>query len=181
MLIYPNIVNMLGEMTIDVNAMCLDRTQTYILMIEQRMVGRSPRRVVNTATYPGSFQYRLVQTATCMVLNPSIARCNVPRIYDWGTKTVYFQPQTGKANDEKAYVGYVYFGTNNVPDMLKPTDVCFSPSNTGPDAIGYRKHIRLVQEPHTLPGTFHGHLRIDKFHFRSCLCPGILGTSPIPT
>ena len=38
MLIYPNIVNMLGEMTIDVNAMCLDRTQTYILMIEQRMV-----------------------------------------------------------------------------------------------------------------------------------------------
>lgn len=38
MLIYPNIVNMLGEMTIDINAMCLDRTQTYILMIEQRMV-----------------------------------------------------------------------------------------------------------------------------------------------
>ncbi|KAH7729325.1 AMOP domain-containing protein [Aphelenchoides avenae] len=92
MLIYPNIVNMLGEMTIDVNAMCLDRTQTYILMIEQRM------------------------SATCMVLNPSIARCNVPRIYDWGTKTVYFQPQTGKANDEKAYVGYVYF----VPPTLDP-------------------------------------------------------------
>jgi hypothetical protein len=34
----------------------------------------------------------------------------LPRIYDWGTKTVYFQPQTGKAMDEKAYVGYVYFG-----------------------------------------------------------------------
>jgi len=51
MLIYPNIVNMLGEMTIDINAMCLDRTQTYIHMIEQRM------------------------SATCMVLNPSIARC----------------------------------------------------------------------------------------------------------
>ncbi|KAI1704146.1 AMOP domain-containing protein [Ditylenchus destructor] len=92
MLIYPNIVNMLGDMTIDVNAMCLDRTQTYILMIEQRM------------------------TATCMVLNPSIARCNVPKIYDWGTKTVYFQPQSGTANDEKAYVGYVYF----VPPTLDP-------------------------------------------------------------
>lgn len=38
MLIYPNIVNMLGEMSIDINAMCLDRAQTYILMIEQRMV-----------------------------------------------------------------------------------------------------------------------------------------------
>ena len=37
-MIYPNIVNMLGEMTVDVNAICLDRTQTYILMIEQRQV-----------------------------------------------------------------------------------------------------------------------------------------------
>lgn len=78
---------MLGDMTVDVNAMCLDRTQTYILMIEQRM------------------------SATCVVLNPSIARCNVPKIYDWGTKTVFFQPQNGIANDEKAYVGYIYFGT----------------------------------------------------------------------
>uniref|UniRef100_A0AC34GH54 NIDO domain-containing protein n=2 Tax=Panagrolaimus sp. ES5 TaxID=591445 RepID=A0AC34GH54_9BILA len=80
MLIYPNIVNMLGEMTIDINAMCLDRTKTYILMIEQR------------------------ETASCVVLNPSIARCNIPRIYDWGTKTLFFQPQTGKAMDDKAYV-----------------------------------------------------------------------------
>lgn len=86
MLIYPNIVNMLGDMTIDVNAMCLDRSQNYILMIEQRM------------------------SAKCTVLNPSIARCDVPKIYDWGTKTVYFQPQSGIANDEKAYVGYIYFG-----------------------------------------------------------------------
>lgn len=38
MLIYPNIVNMMGEMTVDVNAICLDRSQTYILMIEQRQV-----------------------------------------------------------------------------------------------------------------------------------------------
>ncbi|KAK5985700.1 hypothetical protein GCK32_008361, partial [Trichostrongylus colubriformis] len=36
MMIYPNIVNMLGEMTVDVNALCLDRSQTYILMIEER-------------------------------------------------------------------------------------------------------------------------------------------------
>uniref|UniRef100_A0A914Y0L5 Protein mesh n=1 Tax=Panagrolaimus superbus TaxID=310955 RepID=A0A914Y0L5_9BILA len=92
MLIYPNIVNMLGEMTIDINAMCLDRTKTYILMIEQR------------------------ETASCVVLNPSIARCNIPRIYDWGTKTLFFQPQTGKAMDDKAYVGYVYF----VPPTLDP-------------------------------------------------------------
>lgn len=41
MLIYPNIVNMLGEMTVDVNAICLDRAQTYILMIEQRQVNFS--------------------------------------------------------------------------------------------------------------------------------------------
>lgn len=39
-MIYPNIVNMLGEMTVDVNAICLDRTQTYILMIEQRQVNK---------------------------------------------------------------------------------------------------------------------------------------------
>lgn len=41
MMIYPNIVNMLGEMTVDINAICLDRTQTYILMIEQRQVNIS--------------------------------------------------------------------------------------------------------------------------------------------
>ncbi len=38
MMIYPNIVNMLGEMTVDVNAMCLDYAQTYILMIRDRQV-----------------------------------------------------------------------------------------------------------------------------------------------
>ncbi|CAI4229439.1 unnamed protein product [Auanema sp. JU1783] len=92
MLIYPNIVNMLGEMTVDVNAICLDSTQTYVLMIEQR------------------------QAASCIVLNPSIARCHLPKIYDWGTKTVYFQPQNGGANDEKAFVGYIYF----VPPTLDP-------------------------------------------------------------
>lgn len=92
MLIYPNIVNMLGEMTVDVNAICLDKSQTYILMIEQR------------------------QTATCTVLTSAIARCNLPKIYDWGTKTVYFQPQSGGANDEKAFVGYIYF----VPPTLDP-------------------------------------------------------------
>ncbi|KAI6202661.1 hypothetical protein M3Y99_01865500 [Aphelenchoides fujianensis] len=91
-MIYPNIVNMLGEMTVDVNAICLDRTQTYILMIEQR------------------------QTATCQVINPALARCNIPKIYDWGTKTVYFQPQSMGANDEKAFVGYIYF----VPPTLDP-------------------------------------------------------------
>ncbi|KAL3094436.1 hypothetical protein niasHT_025912 [Heterodera trifolii] len=91
-MIYPNIVNMLGEMTVDVNAICLDRTQTYILMIEQR------------------------QTASCTVLNPAMARCNIPKIYDWGTKTVYFQPQSQGANDERAFVGYIYF----VPPTLDP-------------------------------------------------------------
>ncbi|KAI6218374.1 hypothetical protein M3Y99_01715700 [Aphelenchoides fujianensis] len=91
-MIYPNIVNMLGEMTVDVNAICLDRTQTYILMIEQR------------------------QSATCQVINSALARCNLPKIYDWGTKTVYFQPQSMGANDEKAFVGYIYF----VPPTLDP-------------------------------------------------------------
>ncbi|CAI4223811.1 unnamed protein product [Auanema sp. JU1783] len=91
-MIYPNIVNMLGEMTVDINAMCLERTQTYILMIEER------------------------EAATCTVLNPSIARCNLPKIYDWGTKTVYFQPQSRGGNDEKAFVGYIYF----VPPTLDP-------------------------------------------------------------
>uniref|UniRef100_A0A0N5A699 Protein mesh n=1 Tax=Parastrongyloides trichosuri TaxID=131310 RepID=A0A0N5A699_PARTI len=92
MMIYPNIINMLGEMTIDVNAMCLDRKQTYILMIERR------------------------QTAPCVVLNAAIARCTIPRVYDWGTKTLYFQPQNGLANDDKAFVGYAYF----VPPTLDP-------------------------------------------------------------
>uniref|UniRef100_A0A7I4YIP3 AMOP domain protein n=1 Tax=Haemonchus contortus TaxID=6289 RepID=A0A7I4YIP3_HAECO len=92
MMIYPNIVNMLGEMTVDVNALCLERSQTYILMIEEREV------------------------ASCHVLNAAIARCNLPKIYDWGTKTVYFQPQSKGANDEKAFVGYIYF----VPPTLDP-------------------------------------------------------------
>uniref|UniRef100_A0A7E4W8W7 Protein mesh n=1 Tax=Panagrellus redivivus TaxID=6233 RepID=A0A7E4W8W7_PANRE len=92
MLIYPNIVNTLGELTIDINAICLDYTKTYILMIEQR------------------------QSASCVILNPSIARCFIPRIYDWGTKTVYFQPQAGFADDDRTFVGYVYF----VPPTLDP-------------------------------------------------------------
>ncbi|KJH47203.1 AMOP domain protein [Dictyocaulus viviparus] len=91
-LIYPNIVNMLGEMTVDVNALCLDRSQTYVLMIEEREI------------------------APCNVLNAAIARCNLPKIYDWGTKTVYFQPQSRGANDDKAFVGYIYF----VPPTLDP-------------------------------------------------------------
>uniref|UniRef100_A0A0K0E4E7 AMOP domain-containing protein n=1 Tax=Strongyloides stercoralis TaxID=6248 RepID=A0A0K0E4E7_STRER len=92
MLIYPNIINMLGEITIDINAMCLDRKTSYILMIERR------------------------QIATCVVLNAAIARCTLPKIYDWGTKTLYFQPQTGNVNDDKAFVGYAYF----VPPTLDP-------------------------------------------------------------
>ncbi|CAJ0936997.1 unnamed protein product, partial [Mesorhabditis belari] len=92
MMIYPNIVNMLGETTVDVNAMCLDRAKSYILMIEQR------------------------QVATCLVLNPSIARCSLPKIFDWGTRTVYFQPRGGGGDDEKAFVGYIYF----VPPTLDP-------------------------------------------------------------
>uniref|UniRef100_A0AC34GA15 AMOP domain-containing protein n=1 Tax=Panagrolaimus sp. ES5 TaxID=591445 RepID=A0AC34GA15_9BILA len=92
MMIYPNIVNMLGEMTVDVNALCLDRSVTYKLMIEQR------------------------QVATCTVVNPAIARCTIPKIYDWGTKTVFFQPESTGANDEKAFVGYIYF----VPPTLDP-------------------------------------------------------------
>lgn len=89
MLIYPNIANMLGETVVDVNAICLDRSQTYILMIEQR------------------------QSATCTVINSAIARCQLPRVYDWGTKTVYFQKQTGgSSTDDKAFVGYIYFGKN---------------------------------------------------------------------
>uniref|UniRef100_A0A1I7UND4 Protein mesh n=1 Tax=Caenorhabditis tropicalis TaxID=1561998 RepID=A0A1I7UND4_9PELO len=91
-MIYPNIVNMLGDMTVDVNACCLDRTQTYRMMIEEREV------------------------ASCQVINPAIARCSLPKIYDWGTKTVYFQPESRGANDEKAFVGYIYF----VPPTLDP-------------------------------------------------------------
>uniref|UniRef100_A0A914D7A3 NIDO domain-containing protein n=1 Tax=Acrobeloides nanus TaxID=290746 RepID=A0A914D7A3_9BILA len=91
-LIYPNIVNMLGEMSVDVNGMCLDRTVSYVLMIERR------------------------QTATCTVLNPAIARCHIPKVYAWGTLTVYFQPQSGLGNEEKAFVGYIYF----VPPTLDP-------------------------------------------------------------
>jgi hypothetical protein len=50
------------------------------------------------------------------VLNAAMARCNIPKIYDWGTKTVFFQPQSQGANDERAFVGYIYF----VPPTLDP-------------------------------------------------------------
>ncbi|PIO76855.1 AMOP domain protein [Teladorsagia circumcincta] len=92
LLIYPNIVTMLGQTKVDVNGMCLNPAITYVLMIEQR------------------------QMAKCDILNPSIARCTLPKILDWGTKTVYFQPQSGLSNDEKAYVGFIYF----VPPTLDP-------------------------------------------------------------
>ncbi|GMR43424.1 hypothetical protein PMAYCL1PPCAC_13619, partial [Pristionchus mayeri] len=92
LLVYPNIVTMLGETTVEVNGLCLNPSQTYVLMIEQR------------------------DTAPCEILNPSIARCTLPKVLDWGTKTVYFQPQSGLANDEKAYIGYIYF----VPPTIDP-------------------------------------------------------------
>ncbi|CAJ0942131.1 unnamed protein product, partial [Mesorhabditis belari] len=93
LLVYPNIVSMLGQVTVEVNALCLDPAVTYILMIESR------------------------QSAPCTVFSPSIARCKLPKILDWGTKTVYFQPQGGQAQDEKAFVGFIYF----VPPTLNPT------------------------------------------------------------
>ncbi|CAI4231472.1 unnamed protein product [Auanema sp. JU1783] len=92
LLIYPNIVSMLGQVNVDVNGLCLNPSTTYVLMIEQR------------------------QTAPCEIVNPSVARCTLPRIQDWGTKTVYFQPQSGLSNDEKAYVGFIYF----VPPTIDP-------------------------------------------------------------
>ena len=42
MMIYPNIVNMLGQKSIDVNALCLDPSRKYSLMIEQRDVSILP-------------------------------------------------------------------------------------------------------------------------------------------
>ncbi|VDN21382.1 unnamed protein product [Cylicostephanus goldi] len=38
LLIYPNIVTMLGQTKVDVNGMCLNPAVTYVLMIEQRQV-----------------------------------------------------------------------------------------------------------------------------------------------
>ncbi|CAD6187933.1 unnamed protein product [Caenorhabditis auriculariae] len=92
LLIYPNIASMLGQTKVDVNGLCLNPSETYVLMIEQR------------------------QIAPCEILNPSIARCTLPKILDWGTKTVYFQPQSGLSNEEKAYVGFIYF----VPPTIDP-------------------------------------------------------------
>uniref|UniRef100_A0A914VIY8 NIDO domain-containing protein n=1 Tax=Plectus sambesii TaxID=2011161 RepID=A0A914VIY8_9BILA len=92
LLIYPDIVNMLGEMTVDVNGLCMNSEQTYILMIEQR------------------------PSAPCTRINAAIARCYLPKVYDWGTKTVFFQPQSSGINEEKAYVGFIYF----VPPTLDP-------------------------------------------------------------
>lgn len=98
---------MLGEITVDVNAICLDRSQTYVLMIEQR------------------------QTASCDVLNAAIARCRLPKIYDWGTKTVYFQPQSGTGADEKAFVGYMYFGGCHIMYTL----------SVGADSHALKSHV----------------------------------------
>ena len=38
LLIYPNIVSMLGDVNVDVNGLCLNPSVTYVLMIEQRQV-----------------------------------------------------------------------------------------------------------------------------------------------
>uniref|UniRef100_A0A915PJA1 Protein mesh n=1 Tax=Setaria digitata TaxID=48799 RepID=A0A915PJA1_9BILA len=97
MLIYPNIANMLGETSVDVNALCLDRSQTYVLMIEQR------------------------QTASCTVINSAIARCHLPKVYDWGTKTVYFQPQSGSHQEDKAFVGLIDLILNLLLFLVPPT------------------------------------------------------------
>uniref|UniRef100_A0A0M3J1M9 Protein mesh (inferred by orthology to a D. melanogaster protein) n=1 Tax=Anisakis simplex TaxID=6269 RepID=A0A0M3J1M9_ANISI len=125
MMIYPNIVNMLGEMTVDVNAICLDRSQTYVLMIEQR------------------------QTANCDVLNSAIARCHIPKIYDWGTKTVYFQPQGGGATDDKAFVGYMYFGmcTGFLVEFIITMPLSWYPRNfTNPDYTQMDHSMRISDD-----------------------------------
>ncbi|CAJ0572583.1 unnamed protein product, partial [Mesorhabditis spiculigera] len=102
MMIYPNIVNMLGETTVDVNAMCLDRAKSYILMIEQR------------------------QIATCTVLNPSIARCALPKIFDWGTLPPTLDPQ-------RLEIGNIYdWFKNPIPYQVMP--LSWYPRNfTNPD------------------------------------------------
>ncbi|CAJ0566008.1 unnamed protein product, partial [Mesorhabditis spiculigera] len=92
MLIHPNIVSIFGETTVDVNAMCLDRAQDYILVTDQG------------------------ENATCMVLNPSIARCSFANVSDWGMRTVYFYPRRGNPDYEGNFVGHIYF----VPPTLDP-------------------------------------------------------------
>ncbi|KAJ1354953.1 hypothetical protein KIN20_012052 [Parelaphostrongylus tenuis] len=125
LLIYPNIVTMLGETKVDVNGMCLNPAVTYVLMIEQR------------------------QMAKCEILNPSIARCTLPKILDWGTKTVYFQPQSGLSNDEKAYIGFIYF----VPPTLDPMrldigDIHSWYLNPPPNQMRIKWYPRNFTSPH---------------------------------
>uniref|UniRef100_A0A158Q8L5 Protein mesh n=1 Tax=Elaeophora elaphi TaxID=1147741 RepID=A0A158Q8L5_9BILA len=125
MLIYPNIANMLGETSVDVNALCLDRSQTYVLMIEQR------------------------QTASCTVINSAIARCHLPKVYDWGTKTVYFQPQSGSHQEDKAFVMPITWYPRNFtnPDLdykdynIRISDDQLYSVQLGLYVIGYREAV----------------------------------------
>ncbi|KAK6026775.1 hypothetical protein OSTOST_07241 [Ostertagia ostertagi] len=90
MLIYPNIVNMMGEMTVDVNAICLDRAQTYILMIEQHGYLHSAESIDSTMSLTKNLRL--------------------------GHENRLFPTAEWRRNDEKAFVGYIYF----VPPTLDP-------------------------------------------------------------
>lgn len=83
--IYPDIINMLGDVPIQVNGPCYQPN--------------SQNPTLNIANY---------QAAQCIIKNPAIAECRMKQFYNWGSKNVYLD-----YNNNKAYVGSIYYG--NLP------------------------------------------------------------------
>ncbi len=82
---------MLCGVTVDVNGLCLeDETEDGVFRLS---VGEEN---------PGP----------CTRINRAIARCRLPKVSTWGTRTVYFQKGDSSGGGSKAFVGFIYFGNS---------------------------------------------------------------------
>ncbi|KFD52574.1 hypothetical protein M513_06608 [Trichuris suis] len=78
--IYPDIVNSMGDTTVQVNGPCMSLTDTPVLYVAEN------------------------KPAYCKVKNAAIAECKMVRYYHWGVKYVYFS-----VRNIKSYVGSIYY------------------------------------------------------------------------
>jgi len=84
--IYPDIVNMLGDTTVQINGPCFDPYKP-----------------------PPSLGIGENRPAPCEIKNAAVAECRMRQFYNWGAKDVFLS-----YDDKKAYIGTIYYGEESL-------------------------------------------------------------------
>jgi hypothetical protein len=62
------------------------------------------------------------------MLSTALARCRLPKVWQWNTLTVFFQAdQGGQSQLTKAYIGHMYFGSCASAHLRSPSTTQFRP------------------------------------------------------